>query len=713
MQPSNGLSPYGSYHDASSLSTPSVFSLQPLPPPVPWEEQLLNYKLAHPSIRYNSTQSLALLMHCIALGKAQATLAAGKQLVFLLGNTGAGKSTFANYLCGCTLQRVWPKMIGLVGYEEVVVVKPVAQGGGREEAVAIGHGSASKTFMPQIASGLQGVNFCDCPGFFDNRGWEIKIANAVNVKNMANASADVRVILLISFDSIKTERGRGLKELFKTACTLFGNIETLVQCKGSILFGITHIPRTQSTSLQPIDDLKQTLCADETLTELERWGLQHLVEQLFIFDPLDAPLIYEGALKQGDVLQAIAHLMPLQNPRNFFRTALMSEELQELESLAHGIKSAMAAIFNQGRLTASDFHHLSAYLESLQNLSVLEHPATLRIVDEAREQVIRYFDTLKHHFDLQCQQGHEAISQEAGATLKSIREGIQYFDAQIQAAAQVPSLEERYSQFLAKRRAERRMKDLREMERDFYRNCSARHLSKAKNLLNQIESCLNRYQKNFLQPGEALPCDLVQLREAYASAEKRENEAQAQSQKDRQKLEELEKKVANINLSPSNPSLNPFSISSDTRKEYNEAEDEYSKLQQTLDLFISKCTQLKSREARIHLDILGPAVHAYNKKFGHVKRCMINLSQCEQDCRDAEARAQQIKQDREADEKWEKQRKAEREAEEREEKRLNQQFLYSSMMGRPFGYVPPIMPYYPPHPVCPPAPPGYAPIFPG
>ena len=53
-----------------------------------------------------------------------------------------------------------------------------------EEIVKIGHSKTSQTFLPSVVdpregSEAKGLIFCDCPGFEDNRGAEINIANAV------------------------------------------------------------------------------------------------------------------------------------------------------------------------------------------------------------------------------------------------------------------------------------------------------------------------------------------------------------------------------------------------------------------------------------------------------------------------------------------------------------------------------------------------------
>ena len=84
-----------------------------------------------------------------------------------------------------------------------MVVKSRKEGGSLEEIMPIGHSKRSTTFMPQIESGPKGVIYCDCPGFLDNRGKEINIANAVNIVGFPfiQQGKDYRVDKLSQFAS--------------------------------------------------------------------------------------------------------------------------------------------------------------------------------------------------------------------------------------------------------------------------------------------------------------------------------------------------------------------------------------------------------------------------------------------------------------------------------------------------------------------------------
>ena len=163
----------------------------PLPP-------IVVRKLERPGETLSANESIECLISCIEFGVAQAECAKGRELVIIIGNTGAGKSTFVNMLEGCELERVTKEEACVVveggagAEDEIVRVKP---GSKPAEVMKIGHTKESMTFMPEVepASSLgTGFSYADCPGFLDNRGFEINVANAVNIKQTITSAASVR-----------------------------------------------------------------------------------------------------------------------------------------------------------------------------------------------------------------------------------------------------------------------------------------------------------------------------------------------------------------------------------------------------------------------------------------------------------------------------------------------------------------------------------------
>jgi hypothetical protein len=146
-------------------------------------QEILNTKLNNLQAVLTSNQSISLVNYCATLGEHNVAPVTNKEVVMVLGNTGTGKSTAVNYLMGCKMKLVKPVELNLPGVKKVVIVDPKST---RPEVMPIGHGDTSYTFMPKIVSDPDNNDqaYCDCPGFTDNRGAEINIANAINTRKV-------------------------------------------------------------------------------------------------------------------------------------------------------------------------------------------------------------------------------------------------------------------------------------------------------------------------------------------------------------------------------------------------------------------------------------------------------------------------------------------------------------------------------------------------
>lgn len=101
--------------------------------------------------------------------------------------------------------------------------------------------------MPHIAE-VDGVTYCDCPGFSDNRGPEINIANAVNIKQALSRAKSLRLVVLVDYESLKALRGHGLRDLLRTLSNLLRSEAAIAEHKQSILLGISRCPDPKWTS---------------------------------------------------------------------------------------------------------------------------------------------------------------------------------------------------------------------------------------------------------------------------------------------------------------------------------------------------------------------------------------------------------------------------------------------------------------------------------
>jgi energy-coupling factor transporter ATP-binding protein EcfA2 len=136
----------------------------------------------------DGAEAIDQLLGYVAAGKAQAAQTRGSRAVIFVGNTGSGKSTLVNYLNGCQFECVTREEAGLQGRPEEEAYRIKADSVVRE-IMPIGHSNASKTTMPDVTrSDTGGLTFVDCPGFLDNRGFVINVANAINIRQVVPLS---------------------------------------------------------------------------------------------------------------------------------------------------------------------------------------------------------------------------------------------------------------------------------------------------------------------------------------------------------------------------------------------------------------------------------------------------------------------------------------------------------------------------------------------
>lgn len=509
---------------------------------------LLKNKLENPAFSLTPSESVALLTHCVQLGKQEGLKAQGKDLVVVIGNTGAGKSTFINYLYGCKMQRVIAQSLGIDSLDgKVVTVKPPAKGGTYDEVMQIGHGNTSMTFMPQIESDASGHTYCDCPGFLDNRGVEINLGNATNIKYALGQARSVKIAVLINFHSLKADRGRGLRDLIHICCSLFGSRENLVKYRNSLLLGITQIPLATSVEdpeeTLSIDHLKRWLVAEKSIRDFDKATLEVLAERLFIYDPLDSNLTYKGALKREEILHALGNLHPLSSSLEIFKTVLTSDDLQGLIPIVNEIKSKIKEILQKHELFAEDFKQLAALQSCLNQLDIIDHPAMVRLAAETRHVITAYFQKLVHRFELNCKETDENLTSQTVKLLNTIKEGIEFFDQEVKKSIDAETLNKKFALLLLQHEARKKKMELTDVERDFRNCCLLADFLSAQDLLRRLEEGVAFFTQKFSSTKEVSGIHLEDLRTMYAKSKKTYDDNLREREENQKKLDEAQRRL--------------------------------------------------------------------------------------------------------------------------------------------------------------------------
>lgn len=139
----------------------------------------------------------------------------GKDVVFFLGGTGSGKSSLIAYLMGAKFD-----LTKMDGFRKAEINKRLSKAVVYPE---IGHKLDSQTSYPEIygAQDVHDTYFCDCPGFFENRGASIRIKTSIYTELALRRAKTRKIVLTLELSSLENERGKDFSKVAETLSKLF------------------------------------------------------------------------------------------------------------------------------------------------------------------------------------------------------------------------------------------------------------------------------------------------------------------------------------------------------------------------------------------------------------------------------------------------------------------------------------------------------------
>jgi hypothetical protein len=219
-------------------------------------------------------------------------------------------------------------------------------------------------------------------GFHDNRGPEISISNAVNIKSIVTNSSGVRVIMLINYNSLKSDRGAGLTEALKILKSLFG--DSLLGACDSILLGVTHVPlqNAEGDEETTLDDVGRLFQDTPNVADEMAQVLGRLVQRLFIYHPLNKG--HSSWLKRKELIQKINALPPIRDPLKTFHTVLSLTDGEFVRTTVKALKDRSLDAMKEDR-----FVDVRECLEYMDSFEVVQHDLASNVINEAKTEVSR------------------------------------------------------------------------------------------------------------------------------------------------------------------------------------------------------------------------------------------------------------------------------------------------------------------------------------
>lgn len=161
-----------------------------------------------------------------------------EDVVLVVGNTGAGKSTTVNLLSGIKHEYVRDKKDRKEFLQPLPDQKPAP--------ARVGHGLKSQTLYPQVIRS-DNITFIDCPGYDDNRDDDQGVCAALGVPLASQYTKRVRaVMVVIEWQQLYERRNNtSFRLLSHTLTRLFKNFSSLASSDGresTLIFAITRPP---------------------------------------------------------------------------------------------------------------------------------------------------------------------------------------------------------------------------------------------------------------------------------------------------------------------------------------------------------------------------------------------------------------------------------------------------------------------------------------
>ena len=192
------------------------------------------------------TLNVAEIFRLVEKSREAAQLIRDKEIVLLLGETGAGKSTTIQFLAGLSMEAVQVEIATGKFIEHITPVGPI-KNPQLTEVISSPLSKSETRFIIPVTISLKDVFgahetgamiLCDTPGFNDTAGAEVDIANSVGLSEALRGTKSVKILALSGYKDLGS-RAQGIERLANILIRMINGIEEKLD---SIVYAFTRYP---------------------------------------------------------------------------------------------------------------------------------------------------------------------------------------------------------------------------------------------------------------------------------------------------------------------------------------------------------------------------------------------------------------------------------------------------------------------------------------
>ncbi|CAG9315972.1 unnamed protein product [Blepharisma stoltei] len=235
-----------------------------------------------------------------------------KDIILLIGVTGAGKSTTTHFLCGSKLDRILED--GVRHIKAVAIKNPTLKN------ISISSHAQSETryitLVPiNIKDSQETIFLCDTPGLLDTSGAEVDIANTISIVEYVKKCRSVRPLILLS-SKTEGDRFEGVKKLAHTLARLVPNFN---KYSNSFTYAFTKYKKKDASNIHALvnNAIRKIEIPDEAFLHILNDIKNKTKNGAITIDPLkDDP---------QELIRKILEREPIEDPKNAFESFITED----------------------------------------------------------------------------------------------------------------------------------------------------------------------------------------------------------------------------------------------------------------------------------------------------------------------------------------------------------------------------------------------------